>query len=297
MTTPVMFNRRLGKSEIDIWLRLLEKETELGYIERTIALDFLRHQDTIAFVSSVEDEIIGGTTIHRDRTRLGMILASVSVREEYRENGAYSVIKSSLPFFRTVVIRDIETIVPNGRTTERIGFPESLELDYWTKDVLSRIGFEEKSKLYYNIINIEDIRTKSNDIPYDKSIDIEKAKNLIWDQGESTGLTNSHIWTQFDFAIDQNTLKSISTEDGLQLVFCYHTIGQKGIVNFVISGNEYIESGLASQAISETVRKSNVNQLILPLTGEGQKELVESIADELRGSLKSRTNTLMRKNL
>ena len=47
MSTPVMFNRRLGKSEIDIWLRLLEKETENGYIDRTIASQFLKHQDSI----------------------------------------------------------------------------------------------------------------------------------------------------------------------------------------------------------------------------------------------------------
>jgi hypothetical protein len=297
MTAPVMFNRRLGKSEFDIWLRLLEKETEIGYLDRITASHFLKHQDTIAFVSSVEDKIIGGTVIHRDRTRLGMVLASASVREEYRENGAFSVIKSSLPFFKTVAIRDIDAIVPYERTIERIGFPGSLELDYWTKDVLSKIGFEENSRLYYSAIDLEEIRTNPSDILYDKTTDIEKAKNLIWDQGKSAGLTNSHIWTQFDFAIDQNTLRSISIEDELQLVFSYNIIGQTGIVNFVITGDEYFERGLASRAISEIVRKSDVNQLILPLSGEGQKELVQSIADELRGSLKNRTSTLMRKYL
>ena len=144
MSAPVMFNRRLGKSELDIWLELLETQTEVGYADRSMASRFLEHQDTISFVSSVEDEIIGGTVIHRDRTRLGMILAGAFVKEEYRDTGAYSVIKSSLPFFKTVAIRDIEALVPESDSVDRIGFPGSLELDYWTKDVLGRIGFEIK---------------------------------------------------------------------------------------------------------------------------------------------------------
>jgi len=297
MTTPVMFNRRLSKSEFNIWVKLLAKETDAGYMDETIASNFLRHQDTISFVSSVEDEIIGGTVVHRDRIRLGMVLASVSVKENHRESGAYNVIKSSLPFFKTVAIRDIEVLLPNENPVERIGFPGSLELDYWTKDVLSRIGFEEKSRLYYNTIEIEEIQAKSESIPRDSTTDIEKAKNLIWDVGKSVGLTNSHIWTSFDFAIDQNTLWSVSTKDDLQLVFSFYTLGQTGIVGFMISGNEYFERGLASKPISEVTKQSKVNRLILPLTGEGQRELVQSIADELRGSLKSRTITLMQKNL
>ncbi len=297
MTTPVMFNRRLSKSEVNTWIKLLEEETEVGYIDRTIASQFLRHEDTISFVSSVEDNIIGGTVIHRDRIRLGMVLASVSVNEEYRANGAYNVIKSSLPFFRTVAIRDIDALIPNEKTVHRIGFPISLELDYWTKDVLNRIGFQERSRLYYNAIEVAESHVQSNPIQYDNSIDIEKAKNLIWDQGKSTGLTNSHIWTSFDFAIDGNTLRSVSIDGDLQIVFSYYKIGQTGIVSFLVSKEEYFDSGFASRSVSEIVRRSNVNQLILPLTGEGQKEFVQSIADELRGSLKSRTITLMRKNL
>ena len=297
MSTPVMFNRRLGKSEIDIWLRLLEKETENGYIDRTIASQFLKHQDSISFVSSVEDEIIGGTIVHRDRIRLGMILASVSIKEEHRNHGAYNIIKSSLPFFRTVAIRDVEALIPKDKTNERIGFPGSLELDYWTKSILERIGFEDNSRLHYNRINVDEIQETSREVHFDNTTDIEKAKSLIWDFGKTAGLTNSHIWTSFNFAIGQKWLKSVTIKEKMKLVFGFYTIGKIGIVNFAMFEDEYFMNGLATKAIAEIAREARISQLILPLTGEGQQQFVQSIADELRGSLKSRSVTLMRKNL
>ncbi|MHA1290221.1 MAG: hypothetical protein ACTSPB_22800, partial [Candidatus Thorarchaeota archaeon] len=65
MNAPIMFNRRLSKSELDIWIDLLRNKTDFGYMTRELATSFLSHQDTMCFVSSVQKKIVGGTVIFR----------------------------------------------------------------------------------------------------------------------------------------------------------------------------------------------------------------------------------------
>ncbi|MGY5860153.1 MAG: hypothetical protein RTU63_12345 [Candidatus Thorarchaeota archaeon] len=298
MTAPIMFNRRLSKSELDIWLDLLDGKTDYGYMTRELASRFLSHQDTICFVSSIEDEIIGGTVIFRDRTRLGMVLASVVVNNEFRELGAYSVIKASLPFFKTVAIRDVEALIPDTPSEKRIGFPSSLELDTWTKDVLERIGFENKDTLYSYALTIQEEKgIHQNGSTWDSDSDLDKIKNLIWDSSKATGLTNSHIWTALEFARNQSTLRTASIGDSLMLASSFNVSDTSAIIGFIVSSEDFIEEGAASRLISQTVRESKVNSVHFPLVGKGQTDLVETIAEELGGSLKRGSMTLMRKPL
>jgi len=298
MTAPIMFNRRLSKSELDIWLDLLDGKTDYGYMTRELASRFLSHQDTICFVSSIEDEIIGGAVIFRDRTRLGMVLASVVVNNEFRELGAYSVIKASLPFFKTVAIRDVEALIPDTPSEKRIGFPSSLELDTWTKDVLERIGFENKDTLYSYALTIQEEKgIHQNGSTWDSDSDLDKIKNLIWDSSKATGLTNSHIWTALEFARNQSTLRTASIGDSLMLASSFNVSDTSAIIGFIVSSEDFIEEGAASRLISQTVRESKVNSVHFPLVGKGQTDLVETIAEELGGSLKRGSMTLMRKPL
>ncbi|MFW9844498.1 MAG: hypothetical protein ACFFEV_07975, partial [Candidatus Thorarchaeota archaeon] len=213
MSTPIMFNRRLSKNELKIWIELVENQTEFGCTNREQALSFLSLEDTISFVSSVEEEIVGGTVIYRDRTRLGMVLASVAVMKEYRVTGAYSIIKSSLPFFRTVAIRDVDALVPNDSIEKRLGFPGTWELDYWTTEILERIGFEKQDELHNYSVSIKNEKqVHEQDKVWDSQPNLEGAKNLIWDSSKEIGMTNSFIWTSFDFAANQGELRTISTE-------------------------------------------------------------------------------------
>lgn len=298
MTAPVLFNRRLSRGELTTHIDLMQSQTDLGCMNRDLAAKFLKLQESISFVSSVDDEIIGGTTIYRDRTRLGMILASVAVMKEFRETCAYNIIKSSLPFFRTVVIRDIEALIPDDSSEERLAFPGSLELDLWTKSVLERIGFEEKSKLYSYSITIQgDNRKSHTENLWDSQPDLEIAKKLIWDSSKTAGMTNSHVWTAFDFAVNQGSLRTVTSKDSMKLVTSIYYSGKTAIIGLIISDDDFSDEGMASRLLAKMVRELDVENLMLPLTGNGQHNLVEALADELSGSLKKRSMTLMCKNL
>ncbi len=298
MTAPIMFNRRLSKSELNTWIHLVESQTDIGCLSREMASNFLNLQETLSFVSSMDDEIIGGTAIYRDRTRLGMILASVAVKKQFREISAYNIIKSSLPFFRTVAIRDIEALIPDDSSVDRLAFPGSLELDQWTKSVLERIGFEDTSKLFSYSIKIqgENPQRQLKNM-WDSHSDVKKAKKLIWDSSKATGLTNSHLWTVFDFAVNQGTLRTVTIEDSMKLVTSIYYSGKVAIIGLIISDDDFTDDGRTPRMIAEMVRNSDAETLILPLIGDGQNNLIEAVADELGGFLKKRSMTLMRKRL
>jgi len=290
-----MFNRRLSKSELDIWMELVENQTDFGCLSRKEASRFLSLEDTISFVSSVENEIIGGTVIYRDRTRLGMILASVVAKKEFRETGAYSIIKSSLPFFRSVAIRDVDALVPDDPTQKRLGFPGTLELDYWTREILERIGFEEKNQLWNYTISIDVKKSGSErDRIWDLQPNLEAARNLIWDSGKTIGMTNSFIWTAFNFASHQRSLRTLTLKDSTKLVTSMYVQDKMAIISLLISDDDITT---ASTHIARMVRESVVDKVVLPLVGNGQHDLIEAVADELGGSLKRRSMTLMRRNL
>ncbi|MCK5265517.1 MAG: hypothetical protein KAR03_07910 [Candidatus Thorarchaeota archaeon] len=298
MTDPVLFNRRLSKSELNTWISLVESQTDSGCMNRALAADFLELEDTLSFVSSVDDEMIGGTAIYKDRTRLGMILASVAVKKEFREISAYSIIKSSLPFFRVVAIRDIDALIPDDTSKERLAFPGSFELDLWTKSVLERIGFEEKSKLFsYSIPLQGENQQRHVENKWDSHTNIENAKKLIWDSSKTAGMTNSLVWTAFDFAVNQGNLRSVTLKDSMKLVTSIYYSGKTAIIGLIISDDDFTEDGMASSLVAEMIRETDAEKLILPLIGDGQDKLIEALADELGGSLKRRSMTLMRKQL
>jgi len=149
MDPPVMFNGRLEKGQVDSWLNLLEETSELDYRTHALAKSFLHLPESISFASSLEGKIIGGTSIYRDRSRLAMVLASIAIRQEFRESAAYQIIKSSLPFFKTVAIRDVDALVALEAGRGALGFPLSLELDSWTAEIIKRMGFTETDMLHH----------------------------------------------------------------------------------------------------------------------------------------------------
>ena len=220
------------------------------------------------------------------------------LKKEFREISAYNIIKSSLPFFRVVAIRDIDALIPDDTSKERLAFPGSFELDLWTKSVLERIGFEEKSKLFsYSIPLQGENQQRHVENKWDSHTNIENAKKLIWDSSKTAGMTNSLVWTAFDFAVNQGNLRSVTLKDSMKLVTSIYYSGKTAIIGLIISDDDFTEDGMASSLVAEMIRETDAEKLILPLIGDGQDKLIEALADELGGSLKRRSMTLMRKQL
>ena len=293
MSNPVIFNRRLGKNELD----LLFDVFKINEINRVQAVQFFRLEDSIAFLSSLGDEVIGGTIVYRDRTRLGMVLASIAIKERFRDLGAYTIIKSSLPFFRTVAIRDVDAIISGKQNDDRLKFPFSFELPSWTKQILEENSFVEEQNLCSCKIEIkkDEIRPDT-EVRTDTVASIEGARALIWDTGTKAGLTNSVSWMSLNLAVNSKNLQTISEGDSTKLAYSLYKEKNAVIIGFVIASDDFVKDR-AVIALSSAIKETQMKEIRFPLVGRGQMELVQDIANEVGGSLKSKSITLMRRRL
>lgn len=294
MSKPMMFNGRLNKNESDIWLDLLQETDKHKLKDRVLARKFLDLPETISFVSSVDKKIIGGTTIYRDRTRLSMVLVSVAVREAYREAASYQIVKASLPFFKTVAIRDVDVLVSTDEMTDPIGFPLSFEVDSWTLDVIERAGFEEVSKIGQYTFDVS--VNPSSPIEWDREPNIAGAKELIWDQSKTLGLTTSLVWVARDFAAANGNLVTYSIEDKTAAVVGLWSFGESLIVSFLVTDPEVLEWRWVAEAILAEGTRRGSKTIHLPIVGAGQEILIAELDGRVNLS-SSRKLSLLRKAL
>ena len=295
MDRPVMFNGRLNKDEVDTWLNLLNENSESSYKDRGLAKAFLLLPESITFVSSLENKIIGGTSIYKDRTRLAMVLASVAVNKEFRESATYQIINSSLPFFKTVAIRDVDALVSLNGSKNRLGFPLSLELDPWITDIIKRIGFAEVGKLEYCSFVIDE-EVKENPIEWNKEINTDEVRELIWDQSKPMGLTNSLVWLARDFAASRNCLVTNTVEGRTAAVAGFWKLSDALCVSPLVTDPKILNWDLIAESLIAEVVQRSVKHVELPLIGEGQQDLIRALEDKCkRGSC--RKLSLLRKPL
>lgn len=297
MSTPVMFNRRLRKNEISDWLNLIEQFTESGCADRNLAHSYLQLPEAIAFVSSINEEIIGGTAIYRDKTRLGMVLSSAAINRKYRETSAYHIIKTSLPFMKTVAIRDVDAIVAKAPLRKGMGFPASFGLDSWLEKILEKIGFVPVGKISsYTLERDSNTIRISDETKWDTQPNVQGARQLIWSMCKTEGLATSAIWNALDFAISRGVLKTYSVGGSTRVVASIDHINQASLLGLLMVDSEYSMNDAALQIASELHREHRP-MIHFPLIGENQHPLVEMLSDQLGGSLKEQTMTLMRKYL
>ncbi len=297
MNAPVMFNRRLREQEIDDWLNLVEDFTDSGLTDRNLAHSYLQLPEAIAFVSSINEEIIGGTAIYRDRARLGMVLSAVAIKKEYRETSAYHIIKTSLPFMKTVAIRDVDAIVADDSLSRGLGFPASFCLDHWIGRILEKVGFVSISKVL-NFTLERDGSTKriSNTKKWDTQPNLQGAKQLVWSMSKEEGLTTSTIWNALDFAMSCGVLKTYTVSGSTQIAVSIDYTGQACLLGLLMINPEYSMDDAVMQIASELNREQRT-KIHFPLIGENQHTLVEILSEQIGGSLKAQTMTLMRKYL
>jgi hypothetical protein len=297
MSTPVLFNRRLREEEIKSWIDLVNQDTSSGCISNELASSFLRLPETIAFVSTIDDDIVGGTAIFRDRVRLGMVLSSVAIRGAYRESSAYHVIKTSLPFMKTAAIRDVDAIISRDPTETSIGFPASLELDIWMFDILEKMGFKQVGRIWSNTLECNmDSQVGSKERRWDHRPNLEGAKQLIWSQGKAAGLTTSLIWATLDFAFNRGTLRTYSIDGSTRIAASIDRINETALVGMLVVDSEYSED-LAVDSVVIDLCRHLTTRVHLPLIGESQQNLVDLLVEQMSASLRKWPLTLLRKNL
>ncbi len=279
MDKPMMFNGRLSKDKVDTWLDFLNEVSESGSINQPLAKAFLQLPESITFVSSIEDHIVGGTSIYRDRTRLSMVLTSVGVIEKFRESATYQIIKSSLPFFKTVAIRDVDALIPLEAKKNSLAFPLSLELDSWVKPDIKRLGFSQEGVLDYYSLEINDGRERKS-LRWTKGYNLNLVKELIWEQSKPMGLTNSLVWVLRDFAASRKCLMAALQEGKIGAVAGFWKLPDAVCVSPILINPNLISWELVAESLVSEAQINDLKFIELPLIGDGQGELISQLENK-----------------
>ncbi|MGY5864478.1 MAG: hypothetical protein RTV41_07720 [Candidatus Thorarchaeota archaeon] len=294
MSKPMMFNGRLSKNESEIWFDLLQETSDSKLGDRSLGMKFLQLPESISFVSSVDKKIIGGTTIYRDRTRLSMVLVSVAVSETFRDTATYQIIKASLPFFKTVAIRDVDVLVSTDESPDLIGFPLSLEMESWTLGMIERAGFSEVAKIGQYSFNVK--QGNYSPLKWDSKPQKEMAKELIWNQSKPMGLTTSLVWVARDFAAAYGNLMTYTVDDSVAVVAGLWSTGDSLVVTPFVSDPEVLHWSQVAEAFVAECTNLGKERIQLPIIGSGQVGLIDEL-EKRSNSSSSRELSLMRKPL
>jgi hypothetical protein len=279
------------RKELDVWLNLEQTPTDL---ETHYAKAFLDLPDSMFFLATIDEKPIGGTAIYRDRTRLAMTLIATRIEEDHRESTPMQLFKASLPFFKTLAIRDVDALVGESEGRDEIPFPVSCKLQKWTQPALEKMGFEEVTKA--TEIELRGVtRSKiQNPAQIDDTPNYEGARDLLWNQRKEIGLSCSQQWLALDMASTRGSLKTFTSSDDICMAMGVETMNDWNVITFFVTNPEIVSSTEAAKAIVQYFGK---DRLTFSLVGNEQNEIVEIVANLSDSTMSMNRLTLLRKLL
>ncbi|NHI84359.1 MAG: hypothetical protein EAX81_08675 [Candidatus Thorarchaeota archaeon] len=267
----MLYTRRLAKNELNTWLELEQPPTaeEIQFVSA-----FLNLPDSMFFITTVEGRAIGGTAIYRDKTRLAVALIAARLEAKLREDTALQLFRASLPFFKTLSIRDVDAIVGSDNTTGRIPFPMDFTLQSWTCPALKMMGFQKATHTYGIILEGNKSAQVRSPLKRDNTPNYDGARELLWNQRETIGLSCSQQWLAFDMAKARNTMATFHLQGKICLAIAAESFRGGHLVPFFAANPEILSSEMIAEAF---LQHFSEGPLIFSLLGKGQKETINII--------------------
>jgi hypothetical protein len=285
----------MSRAELDIWLEL---SGDVSPLEREVAKRFTQLEDSMFFLSSIGDEIVGGTAIYRDRTRLAVALIAAHHRSDLNEAAQLQLLKSSLPFFRSVTIHHVDAVVGMTGMESKLPFPASFTLDKRFQPMLQSLGFVIEDKILRYAIDVSGKQPKkSSMIAWKTTDDHEAVRDLFWRQNKTIGIDSSLVTLGWQMASTKNLLQTLEDDKGITAAVGIDIIGSMAMIWPVIADFRLLDIDTLAQAIHERVLQTGATKIVFPILGTGQKELAERIADLINGKVSTSEASLLRKQL
>jgi hypothetical protein len=295
-----MFTRRLTQSETALWLRLDEP---CPVLVPSIAVKKAMHlfaglSDTLLYLSSVEDNAVGGTAAYRDSVTSTLSLVAVRMRPDSRKALLSPMIKSSLPFFRSTSIVGAEALVSQSRDGPRFPFPLTYELPKWVTPTLEAAGFQRAELLSH--CSIEKLSYKQaavHKFEWDAEPHLVGANELLRKEGKALGLDCSQVRLAVCMANGAGSLRTVSKSERTSVLVGFNAFGKHGLLTVFAYDPDLVEVNELEAAILSLCNEAKVRTLHLLLVGQGQKGFVGSLAEICRSSVETEDTQLMRKGL
>lgn len=290
----VLFNRRLRPDEADTLMDMLKTMTEHGIMDYALGRAYLKQPEVVMFLSAVDDRTVGVTCVQKDRNRMGMVLSAVVVPPEHRRTSSYGLVKSSLPFFRTVSIRDVDALVAPSSGLS-LGFPLNSALDGWTEDVLTRAGFEQEFEILQVECRLGGPKGSTHEQPWDSEANLKGAREMLWEAGRRQGLVTSLAWTALDFAFSFDSLLTASVKGSVAALAGVYRLEDCVAVTPALCDSQILAPARFASMLENLTHREGKSKLVLPLLGSGQNDTLRAL--EKGNRVTTRQAHLMRKQL
>lgn len=295
-----LYTRRLSRTESGLWLNLDESRSSLvqkdalrGYMDAFVSLS-----GALLYLSSVESNPIGGTAAYRDSVACTLCLVSVRMKPSFRKELLSLMIKSSLPFFRSASIVQVEALVNHSRNRNGIPFPLAYDLPAWVMPILEANGFQKAEQLcHYSAENISGRKAAIHGRQWDSHPDLARADALFRKAGTESGLSCSQAHLAVSVAAGLRSLKTLSVKGRALALTGFMPYGKRALVTVCLHDSEKLDVTQFAAGLLNLCVESRVKSLDLLLVGQGQRELVGSLAEICSSPFKRELLQMMRKVL
>ncbi|MFX0056564.1 MAG: hypothetical protein ACFFAX_03995 [Promethearchaeota archaeon] len=295
MSSRNLYTRRMSRAELDIWLELSRVASPQ---DKELATRFAQLQDSLFFLSSIEEEIVGGTAIFRDRTRLAVALVAINYKSFLKEPAQLQLLKSSLPFFRSVTIHHVDAIVDISERRQKLPFPVGFALNRRFQPMLENLGFTQEDRIFQYGIDVTGSQSKESSlITWKTTIDHDAVRDLFWRQNKTSGVDSSLVTLGWEMAFAKNLLMTLEDDKGITAAVGLDIIDGTALLWPIIADLRLIDINTLAQAIYERVLQTDSLKILFPILGTGQKELADKIADLCNGTGSASELLLLRKQL
>ncbi len=264
------YSRRLTKKELHLWTGLHQPDEPSD--DKQLLQKYMNFEDTMFFVSFLGDSPAGASSIFRDRTRMSMLLSSVRIPGENRKRLSRHIIKTSLPFFKSVALREADAVVNISGHQGVLPFPLAHELSSWAEDSLIENDFKEIETFYrlqYSIpINLSISPLQWDDQP----TKLDEIKQLFWNVQVEERPDHAPFWLSIALAEATGTLQSMSSIAGPYNIVGWNSLGKVMVVSAILFDISKISHKQVTESIIHLAQKGH-DSIILDMISEKSKLL------------------------
>ncbi|MFW9918524.1 MAG: hypothetical protein ACFFED_02925 [Candidatus Thorarchaeota archaeon] len=256
------YSRRLATEELDVWIRL--RQTDIPEDDYDAAQTYIHLDGSMFFISYLGDEEAGASTIFRDTARMGLLLSSIRIPEKSRLRLTKHIVKTSLPFFKSVAIREVDAFVNPAYDMKSIPFPFCTDLGAWTEEALIENGFKEIALFQRATYAIPDKIEIPSTLKWDSpSAETETLKQLFWKVSPNERPDHGCFWLSVILAQKASSHYSVSVDNEPQLSIGTQTWNNTFLITSLLSDPSEVSSQDVALRIISLAKQRGLSSVTL----------------------------------
>ncbi len=270
-----MICRRLGHTELKEWIELAYSGTIIEADLMDDARNLANLETSIIYIASIEDKIVGGTWLWRDKPRLSLTLADVWMQPEVRPKALTQLVKSSLPWFKSLAIRQVDTLVFNQNPRFSLPFHHNPVLNNWMKEILLKNGFTEGKQYYQETYGLERRIGKSTPLIYQRGSDVSWVRKTLWEKRKELDYDLSPPSMILEYGNTLNHLHTFSINETPVFATTIQHYKDTAVIGPIVSDSVTIDDSFVIETLLSQI-PINSSKICFSFLSENQCNLVHS---------------------